>query len=417
MRICIAQTQSIKGNVQKNIQNHLRIIEHAIALNADLIVFPELSITGYEPELAKELATIAEDSIFLPFQEVADSSGIAIGIGMPTNSIDGVHISMLIFEPNKNVVVYSKQMLHDDELPFFTAGSHQAILTIKGSKIAFGICYETLQREHFVNACKKGTDIYIASVAKPQGGVDKAYAHFPTMATEFGIPILMSNCVGYCDSFLSVGQSAVWNTKGIMLKQLDDKNEGLLLYDTAIDAVEVFQPMIVKGRIAELEQVFQIFLEAKSELERNGIFQWTNKYPSRAIIESDLNNEFLYILRQGEEIIGAVNISEQQESEYDAVKWAFDSSKVLVVHRLVVKPAYQGKGFAKQLMDFAEDFAKRNGYTSIRLDTYSKNNRSIDFYKKRNYVASGEVNFPERAFPFYCMEKEVQGSLSGPEIC
>ena len=56
MKICLAQTRSFKGEVQKNIENHLRMVKQAIASQASLIIFPELSLTGYEPELAKELA-------------------------------------------------------------------------------------------------------------------------------------------------------------------------------------------------------------------------------------------------------------------------------------------------------------------------------------------------------------------------
>ena len=64
MKICIAQTQALKGNVRQNIQNHLQLIERAVELKSDLIIFPELSITGYEPELAKELATSIEHEMF-----------------------------------------------------------------------------------------------------------------------------------------------------------------------------------------------------------------------------------------------------------------------------------------------------------------------------------------------------------------
>lgn len=70
-------------------------------------------------------------------------------------------------------------------------------------KIAFGICYETLRREHFFQAIEHEADIYIASVAKPERRIKKAYLHIPSIAKEFNIPILMSNCVGYCDNFLS----------------------------------------------------------------------------------------------------------------------------------------------------------------------------------------------------------------------
>ncbi|SDH48863.1 carbon-nitrogen hydrolase family protein [Winogradskyella thalassocola] len=166
MKICIAQTQSLKGNVQENIKNHLNIVKRAIKLNSDLIIFPELSITGYEPELAKERATTIENNIFDRFQELSDKNDIIIGIGMPTQSTDRIYISMLIYQPYKEPIVYSKQLLHADEIRYFSCGTSQTFLIINETKIAIGICYETLQRDHFLKAKEYGTDIYIASVAK-----------------------------------------------------------------------------------------------------------------------------------------------------------------------------------------------------------------------------------------------------------
>ena len=80
MRICIAQAKSEKGKIQANIENHLKLINRAIKFNSDLIIFHELSITNYEPELAYELATDLEDNIFNPFQDLADKNKIEIGI-------------------------------------------------------------------------------------------------------------------------------------------------------------------------------------------------------------------------------------------------------------------------------------------------------------------------------------------------
>ncbi len=235
MKICIAQTQSVKGRVQENIQNHLHIIERAINLDTDLIIFPELSITGYEPNLAKELATDVENVIFTPFQALSDKNEITIGIGMPTNAIHGINISMLIFQPHKDRLVYSKQILHSDEFPYFIGGTHQTFLNIKEKKIAIGICYETLQREHFLNAQQNDADIYVASVAKPKVGIEKAYLYFPQIAKEFNTPILMCNSVGFCDNFRSLGQSAVWNKNGELMAKLDGENQGILIYNTELE--------------------------------------------------------------------------------------------------------------------------------------------------------------------------------------
>lgn len=407
MKICIAQTKSEKGNIQKNIENHLEFIERAIKLKADLIFFPELSITNYEPDLAKELASDIENNAFTPFQEISNTNEITIGIGMPIKATNGINISMLIFQPNKERIVYSKQMFHSDELPYFVCGKNQTFLTINGVKIAIGICYETLQREHFLNAKDQGTDIYIASVAKPNGGIEKAYKHFPQIADEFNTPILMSNCVGHCDNFMSVGQSAIWNRKGELIEQLDYNNQGLLTFDTKTEQTEKEQLKIEKGTLSDLNELFQIYLNGKNELEKNGIYQWSNNYPTRSIIESDLKKGVLFVLRNHKKIIGAINISEEQEPEYETINWEFDNLKVLVIHRLVIDPKYQGKGYARKLMDFAEKFAKENNYSSIRLDAYTQNKRVINFYEKRKYFIRGNVNFPERQYPFHCMEKEI----------
>lgn len=166
-------------------------------------------------------------------------------------------------------------------------------------------------------------------------------------------------------------------------------------------------PNIVQGQLSDLGELFQIYLNGKRELAQNGIYQWTDNYPTVSIIALDIRKRVLYVLKSNNEIIGAINISEEQEPEYELVQWAFDHSKALVIHRLLIDPKHQRKGYAQKLMDFAESFAKENNYTSIRLDAYSQNKRVIEFYQKRNYVVRGNVNFPEREYPFHCMEKEV----------
>lgn len=84
MKICIGQTNPQKGDIDKNIGIHTKFIQTAIEQSADIIVFPELSLTGYEPELAKELATTQSDERLDIFQNLSDNSKIIIGCGIPT---------------------------------------------------------------------------------------------------------------------------------------------------------------------------------------------------------------------------------------------------------------------------------------------------------------------------------------------
>ncbi len=237
MKIAVAQIRSIKGDVSANIETHKKMIDLAISYKADAIFFPELSLTGYEPELSKKLATNSDDAKLDDFQDISNKYNVTIGLGTPTGTNLGICISMIIFQPGKTRQTYSKQQLHADEFPYFISGAQQLILTIENKKIAPAICYESLQADHSDNANQLGAEIYVACVAKSQKGIDKALTHFPVVAKKFSIPVLMSNCVGYCDNFQSVGKSSVWTKQGNLAGQLDDKLEGLLIFDTETEEV------------------------------------------------------------------------------------------------------------------------------------------------------------------------------------
>ena len=97
MKVCIAQTRPVKGNVSANITAHKKLIALAVTNGAEAIFFPELSITGYEPKLAKDLAVHKDDERLDEFQHLSDNNGITIGIGVPTISENGIQISMICF--------------------------------------------------------------------------------------------------------------------------------------------------------------------------------------------------------------------------------------------------------------------------------------------------------------------------------
>jgi len=235
MKICAAQARPVKGDIQRNIENHKRLIALAVSNKADIIIFPELSLTGYEPELAKELATDPDDNRFDDFQEISDADHVTIGVGMPVKSNEGILVSMLIFQPGTQRQIYSKQHLHADEYPYFVNGKNPALLI--ENNISFAICYELSLPEHSQNAFKIGTEIYIASVAKTADGVGKASKSLSAIAGKYSMTVVMSNCVGYCDNFESGGKSSIWNNKGSLAGQLNDIDEGLIIIDTGTQEI------------------------------------------------------------------------------------------------------------------------------------------------------------------------------------
>lgn len=232
MRVCAAQLKPAAGDIDSNVAKHLALIEVATSHAAEVVFFPELSLTGYEPRLAITLATHQGDPRLDVFQSLADARAIIVGVGIPTTAREGIRVSMILFQPDQGRLTYSKQQLHLDELPFFVHGEEPIVLRAGHHTLAPAICYESLQPEHAENAAKTGADIYLASVAKSDVGVARAYAHYPSIARQHSMTVLMANCLGPCDDFVGVGQSAIWNSQGKLAAKLDDQLEGLVMIDT-----------------------------------------------------------------------------------------------------------------------------------------------------------------------------------------
>ncbi len=232
MKICVAQTRSKKGDIQSNIENHLKFIDIAVFHGVNTIIFPELSLTNYEPTLAKEFAVDIADGRLNEFQRIANSKQITIGVGIPTRQGTQACISTIFFQPDSLRQLYSKKYLHPDEEEFFISGNSTPKLSKSQKDIAFAICYELSISNHAKDAFKRGAEIYIASVAKTTHGVEKATERLSELAKKYSMTVLMSNCVGEFDNCVSGGKSSVWNNKGDLLGQLDQGHEGSLIFDT-----------------------------------------------------------------------------------------------------------------------------------------------------------------------------------------
>ncbi len=231
MKVCAVQYRAVKGDAGGNIRRHVEFARLAAEKDGDVVFFPELSLTGYEPQLAKELAMDAEDARLDVLQRCSDEAGIVICAGLPLSAENGVRIGMVWLSPNAPRHVYAKQMLHTDELPYFIPGAGQLVLEVKGAVLAPAICFESLQPAHAEQAAALGASVYLASVAKPAGGVARAAAHYPEIARRHGMHVVMANSVGPSDHFVSVGKSAAWNSQGELLAQMDAESEGMVVFD------------------------------------------------------------------------------------------------------------------------------------------------------------------------------------------
>lgn len=233
MKIAIAQTQPVKGDIAANIELHLKLIAMAVSKGADCILFPELSLTGYEPSLAQRLAIDLEDERLSVFQKQSDQNQIIIGIGAPTVASPLPKISMMVFEPNGSRWCYAKQYLHPDEMPYFSAGIARGIIEIDKVKLALAICYELSIEAHVFDAKENLATMYIASSAKTADGVVIASERMRHIAKTHNMVTVLINSVGETDDFICGGKSAIWSAQGLSLCELSADQEELLVFDTA----------------------------------------------------------------------------------------------------------------------------------------------------------------------------------------
>ena len=158
------------------------------------------------------------------------------------------------------------------------------------------------------------------------------------------------------------------------------------------------------ARIEELETIYILVQEAIRHMDEQGISQWDDVYPSKAILNADIENRQMYLIEVDGRLAGLVVINEDQSPEYAGVAWGYDG-RVLVVHRLTIHPDFQRHRLASHLMDFAEEMAAAENYDSIRLDAFTRNPAAFTLYENRGYRRAGVVRF--RKGDFFVYEKKI----------
>ncbi|WP_419535454.1 carbon-nitrogen hydrolase family protein [Endozoicomonas sp.] len=163
-KVAVAQIPSVKGDVNKNIESHLKAIDVAVEHQTSIVIFPELSLTGYEPELASDLAFVKEDERLQAFVSAASKSDIWIVVGAPLKIGNEIYIGSIIFSPDGDVSTYSKMNLHSGEERFFSVGKEPEVLEINNHRVALAICADTNNPLHAQAYAKVRATVYAAGV-------------------------------------------------------------------------------------------------------------------------------------------------------------------------------------------------------------------------------------------------------------
>lgn len=246
VRFALAQHKAVKGNIKENLNRHKKFCSEAARLGADIITFPELSLTGYEPSLLEDLAIDMSSTHVHELSQFAVSNGIAVIAGCPIKSGQSKpYIGAIICHPSGEVDFYSKQYLHQGESEYCVAGSENYFFNVNQIKIALAVCADFTEPRHQSDALTEKAVVYLVSALISKGGFSQDSALLSHIATKIKAPVLLSNFLGETGGWDTAGKCSVWDKEGNAVVQGSHFEEGLTLCTFENDVIYdvSFQPI------------------------------------------------------------------------------------------------------------------------------------------------------------------------------
>ncbi|WP_343732990.1 carbon-nitrogen hydrolase family protein [Duganella sp.] len=232
IRIAAAQAPSVAGDLAANLATHLRFIAAARAEGVQLLVFPELSLCGYELPLLRQCALTPDDARLAPLR----TAGMTVIVGAPVLDAGAARpcIASISLTADGGTTVYRKQYLHAGEEAYAQpgpAGAHAHAL--HGQRYVEAICADTNHAAHARAAADAGASLYVAGVLISEGGYAKDAAALRGYAETHHMGVLMANHATPSGGYASAGKSAFWAPGGALLAQAPGPGDYLVIADSA----------------------------------------------------------------------------------------------------------------------------------------------------------------------------------------
>ena len=219
--VALAQLDLIVGDVFGNTE---RIIEYAERarddLGADLIVFPELALSGYPPEDLLFHSGFRSRVVASLTKIREQARGIAVLIGFPEYTDDTIYNAAAVFRDGEELARYRKKLLPNysvfDEERYFRSGKDATVFKLKNIRIGINICEDVWGREPAAAARAAGAEVLIAINGSPydRHSQENREAVVRDRIREAGISALYLNMVGGQDELVFDGGSFAMDQDG-----------------------------------------------------------------------------------------------------------------------------------------------------------------------------------------------------------
>ena len=264
MKIALGQINPTVGDLPGNSRLMLEFAQRAATAKADIIVFPELSLTGYPPRDLVEKHSFL-DRVEDHLQSLATQAPMAMIVGytgrVAASTGKQALNSAAVIDKGQVVFRQSKMLLptYDvfDEARYFVPADQEKLLTLNGCRIALTICEDAwndrtfwkqnrlYQRDPVEELFQQGASIHICINASPYQ-LDKRQLRrrmYRATARRFEIPVVYVNQVGGNDQLVFDGSSFAMNSNGDVIASAKSFDEDLLYYDVKSNTGDVHQPV------------------------------------------------------------------------------------------------------------------------------------------------------------------------------
>jgi len=153
------------------------------------------------------------------------------------------------------------------------------------------------------------------------------------------------------------------------------------------------------ANVSDLNSLMAIIRRCIQNLDKQGIYQWDEIYPSKKDFDNDILEQSLYVVTSADKIFGCICINQIEYPGYENANWL--GSQFFVIHKIIIDPQKENQGFGKFAMYYAENVARLKKKDSIRLDCFKENLRANQFYQKLGYVIRGETLLRKGMFNLY----------------
>ena len=238
LRVALAQLNVTVGDLEANRRRILEAILHAKAWQADLVVVPELSLTGYPPEDLLLKPRFVEETLRVLSRLHAATRGVVAVVGYVDRDREG-HLSnaAAVLANGRHVATYHKQCLPNygvfDEKRYFTPGARSLVLKLHGIRIGVTICEDLWEERPAQALAQAGCQLMVNLSASPYhaGKLTARQQLFAKRARANRLAIAYCNLVGGQDELVFDGASLILDAAGRLLARGAQFREDVVVAD------------------------------------------------------------------------------------------------------------------------------------------------------------------------------------------